>query len=226
MLMWESDLPGPRHRPAEKRDRFWRCGTLPRRRRGIMKIGYARVSTEDQNLDLQIQALTSAGCTKLFTDKGISGKQMQRPGLTRALRTLKPGSALVVWRLDRLGRSLPGLVNLMDSLGRRGVDFVSLTEMLNTSCSGGRLVFHMMAALAEFERSLISERTRAGMAAARENGRRLGRPPALSENQILAAHVSIARHGESLDAVAERYNVTPRTLKKWLRVNGLWQDAS
>ncbi|HMM07889.1 MAG TPA: recombinase family protein [Paracoccus solventivorans] len=185
-----------------------------------MKVGYARVSTEDQKLDLQIQALQRAGCTELFTDRGISGSCMQRPGLKRALKTLEPGGALVVWRLDRLGRSLIGLVNLMDSLGKRGVDFVSLTETLDTSCSGGRLVFHMMAALAEFERTLISERTRAGMAAARENGQRLGRPPALSHHELLVAHEAITRRGEDLHEVASRYNVTPRTLKKWLRRKG------
>jgi DNA invertase Pin-like site-specific DNA recombinase len=135
----------------------------------MSKIGYARVSTDEQNLSLQIDALKAVGCEKIFSDQGISGSLASRPNLNRALRTLRPGDKLVVWRLDRLGRSLVNLIQLLDQLGEKGVRFHSLNENIDTTSSGGRLVFHMMAALAEFERTLISERTRAGMAAARAN---------------------------------------------------------
>lgn len=129
---------------------------------------------------------------------------------------LRSGDTLVVWRLDRLGRSLIGLVQLMDRLGKRGVEFLSLTESIDTSSSGGRLVFHMMAALAEFERSLISERTRAGMAAAKRNGQHVGRPPALSPEDILKAQTAINTQGREIKDVAEKLNVSPRTLRRWL----------
>ena len=152
-----------------------------------MKIGYARVSTEDQKIDLQTVALKRAECHKVFTDHGISGRTLSRPGLDAAMSHLKRGDTLIVWRLDRLGRSLIGLVQLIDELGRRGVEFVSRAESIDTSSSGGRLVFHMMAALSEFERSLISERTRAGMDAARRKGRHMGRPPSLTPEDILEA---------------------------------------
>ena len=123
-----------------------------------MRIGYARVSTEDQHLDLQRDALKRAGCTKIFADYGVSGKGFNRPGLMKALSELEPGGMLVVWRLDRLGRSLPKLINFVDELGQREAQFCSLTENIDTSTSGGRLIFHIMGALAEFERNLISER--------------------------------------------------------------------
>ncbi|WBO58473.1 recombinase family protein [Acidocella sp. MX-AZ03] len=142
----------------------------------MSKIGYARVSTDEQNLSLQIDALKAVGCEKIFSDQGISGSLASRPNLNRALRTLRPGDKLVVWRLDRLGRSLVNLIQLLDQLGEKGVRFHSLNENIDTTSSGGRLVFHMMAALAEFERTLISERTRAGMAAARAKGKHVGRP--------------------------------------------------
>lgn len=181
-----------------------------------MKIGYARVSTDDQRLDLQTAALRHAGCAAIHSDIGISGKTMRRPGLEKALRSLKRGDTLVVWRLDRLGRSLVGLVKLVDELGKRGIEFVSITEAIDTSSSGGRLLFHMMAALAEFERSLISERTRAGMEVARQQGRHVGRPPALDAEAIEAAGEAIYRRGESPKSVAARLGVTLRTLRKWL----------
>lgn len=181
-----------------------------------MRIGYARVSTEDQKLDLQTAALQRARCDRIFTDLGLSGQSMARPGLTAALRTLRPGDTLVVWRLDRLGRSLMNLVQVVEDLGRQGIDFMSLTEAVDTTSPGGRLVFHMMAALAEFERNLISERTRAGMNAARDKGRHLGRPPALSAKDILSARISVCQRGEDLNAVAARFRVSPRTMRKWL----------
>ena len=149
-----------------------------------MEIGYVRVSTNEQRVDLQIQALKLAGCDKIYTDKGISGKTDNRPGLKNALGALKKGDTLIVWRLDRLGRSLPSLIELVDSLGKDGVDFKSLTEGFDTTSISGKLVFHIMAALAEFERSLISERTKAGMVAAKKRGEKIGRPPALSPIDI------------------------------------------
>lgn len=177
-----------------------------------MKIGYARVSTDDQRLDLQIAALRNAGCVKIYKDHGASGAIMERPGLTRMLQKLEPGQTLVVWRLDRLGRSLTGLVQMIDELGKRGVDFQSLTEEINTTTSGGRLIFHIMAALAEFERSLISERTKAGMLAARQCGKHLGRPHSLSRAQINKIMSDSKKY--TIPELAEKYGVSTRTLKR------------
>ena len=187
-----------------------------------MLIGYARVSTEDQKLDLQIRALQAAKCDRIITDKGLSGCAFDRPGLEEVLQMLQNGDTLVVWRLDRLGRSLIQLVELMDRLGANGINFYSLTENIDTGSSGGRLLFHMIAALAEFERTLISERTRAGMAAARENGTRLGRPPGLTEAQLIEASQAIYEHGDNLDQVAERFNITPRSLRRMLKKARDW----
>lgn len=183
-------------------------------RERTMKIGYARVSTDDQNLDLQIAALNSAGCSHLFSDHGISGSEFSRPGLRCALEALSAGDTLVVWRLDRLGRSLRKLVELIDELGARNVEFLSLNECINTTSSGGVLIFHVMAALAQFERSLISERTRAGMAAARKRGQHLGRRRSLSHEQCEEARGLLAV--SPLKAVAAKFDVHPRTLQRML----------
>ena len=180
-----------------------------------MKVGYARVSTDDQKLDLQLEALQSAGCARIFEDHGFPGAQMQRPGLSAMMRSLRPGQTVVVWRLDRLGRSLTGLVQLIDDLGKRGVDFQSICEEVNTSSSGGRLIFHIMAALAEFERSLISERTRAGMLSAQNQGRHIGRPYTLSDQDILSAATELRT--DTMKAVAERHGVSMRTLQRRLQ---------
>ncbi len=145
------------------------------------KIGYARVSTEDQKVDLQLNALKQAGCEHIFVDEGVSGAKADRAGLKKAMMNLQPSDTLVVWRLDRLGRSLIHLVGMMSELGSRGIEFHSVMENIDTSSAGGRLVFHLMAALAEFERSLISERTRAGMEAARLKGIHIGRPRRIKE---------------------------------------------
>lgn len=177
------------------------------------KYGYARVSTHDQNLDLQIAALNKAKCDHIFTDKGISGVKTERPGLRNLQKRIKAGDTLVVWRLDRLGRSLRYLVDTIDMLGKDNIHFVSLTENVDTTTSGGKLLFHMMAALAEFERSLISERTRAGMAAARANGRPLGRRPALSPSQRQEVLRALSNQ-ESVDVVAKTYSVHPRTIRR------------
>ena len=143
-----------------------------------MKVGYARVSTHEQNLSLQKDALKQAGCGKIFNDQ-ISGAKAKRPGLQEAKAYVRQGDTLVVWRLDRLGRSLKHLIETVTALEERGVGFQSLQESIDTTTSGGRLVFHIFGALAEFERNLIQERTRAGLAAARARGRQGGRPKAL-----------------------------------------------
>ena len=140
-----------------------------------MRIGYARVSTSDQKLDLQMDALRDAGCDRLFTDM-ISGAKTARPGLEQTLTACRQGDTLVVWKLDRLGRSLPHLVQTVHDLGQRGVGFQSLQENIDTTSSNGRLVFNLFATLAEFERDVIRERTRAGLTAARARGRKGGRP--------------------------------------------------
>ncbi|WP_341802594.1 recombinase family protein [Paracoccus versutus] len=182
-----------------------------------MIVGYARVSTDDQRLDLQLSALKDAGCEKIYQDHGFSGASMGRPGLEAALGSLRPGDTLVVWRLDRLGRSLSGLVQFVDELRRKCSQFRSLTESIDTNSSGGRLVFHIMAALAEFERALISERTKAGLSAAKQRGCRLGRPPiTLSHQQIEEALRALDEHGSDMEVVAARYAISARTLRRRL----------
>ena len=177
-----------------------------------MKIGYARVSTEEQSLALQNDALKNTGCSVIYTDHGISGDNFNRPGLDQALNRLKPNDTLVVWRLDRLGRSLTKLVDLISHLDRRQIKFESITELISTDTSGGTLIFHMMAALAQFERTLISERTRAGIASARARGKTLGRKPALSKSQQRQALRLLET--QSVSSVATRFDVHPRTLQR------------
>ncbi|MCD2172307.1 recombinase family protein [Rhizobium sp. C4] len=183
-----------------------------------MKFGYARVSTEEQNLDLQLAALNHAECSRIFTDHGLSGKNFERPGLMEALETVKNGDKLVVWRLDRLGRSLPHLIAFVDALARRNAEFQSLTENIDTSSSGGRLIFHIMGALAEFERSLISERTRAGMEAARRRGSQIGRRSALTPTQIHQV-IHAVHEGTEVQYLANQYGVSPRTIRNYLKLN-------
>ena len=180
-----------------------------------MMIGYARVSTEDQNLDMQRRALEAAGCGQIFEDR-VSGVAVRRPGLDRAFRALTEGDMLVVWRLDRLGRSLPHLIELIQTLGNTGCGFRSLTENIDTTTPGGRLIFHVMGALAEFERSLIQERTRAGMAAAKRRGVVIGRRKALSTAQILQARKMI-ECGEDTASVARSLKVGRSTLYRALK---------
>jgi DNA invertase Pin-like site-specific DNA recombinase len=148
-----------------------------------MLIGYARISTLDQTLALQQDALTAAGCEQLYTDTA-SGSVTERPGLSQALSHLRAGDTLVVWRLDRLGRSLPHLIETVRQLQERGIGFRSLPEQLDTRTSGGKLVFHVFGALAEFERDLVRERTHAGVVAARARGRLFGRPRRLTPQQV------------------------------------------
>ena len=177
-----------------------------------MLIGYVRVSTNDQNTALQRNALDSAGCELIFEDK-ISGKTADRPGLKKLLRSLSEGDTLVVWKLDRLGRSMRHLVVLIEDLRQRGVNFRSLTDSIDTSTPMGRFFFHVMGALAEMERELIVERTRAGLAAAREEGRKGGRRPKLSPAQWEQAGRLIAA-GESRKTVALIFDVGVSTLYK------------
>ena len=148
-----------------------------------MLIGYARISTHDQTLALQLDALEKVGCEKIFTDT-VSGTKAEGKGLTEALSHLRAGDTLVVWRLDRLGRSLRHLIDTITDLADRGVGFKSLTENIDTTTSGGKLVFHIFGALAEFEREIIRERTQAGLASARSRGKVGGRPKALSARQV------------------------------------------
>ncbi|RKD56815.1 recombinase family protein [Rhizobium sp. WW_1] len=182
----------------------------------MAKVGYARVSTEDQRLDLQLAALRNV-CDRVVEDQGVSGSTNKRPGLISVLRSLRSGDTLVVWRLDRLGRSLRDLIQITEKLSRRKIEFVSLTENIDTASAGGRLVFHMLAAMAEFERCLIRERTCAGLEAARARGQRLGRRPSLNEDECRSAYNAVVLQGEDVDEVARRYRVHPRTLTRHLR---------
>jgi DNA invertase Pin-like site-specific DNA recombinase len=179
-----------------------------------MKVGYARVSTDDQSLALQLDALRLAGCELIFEEQGVSGSLTSRPELNRALSAVRPGDTLLTWKLDRLGRSLAHLIALTSELEERGVGFVSLSEAIDTRTATGRLLFHVMGALAEFERALISERTRAGIAAARVRGRSVGRPSKLSIDQIKAASAQLASGRACLKDLAQYFNVSPLTLSR------------
>ncbi|MEM6385660.1 MAG: recombinase family protein [Pseudomonadota bacterium] len=183
-----------------------------------MKIGYARVSTDEQTLDLQIEALNAAGCDRIFTDQAQSGAKAaeSRPGFVEVMNTLVDGNLLVVWKLDRVGRSIADLIHLLGVFRERGIEFRSLTDGIDTTTAGGRLVFHIMGALAEFERDLIQERTRAGLRAARKRGKRLGRPPILSQAQIAHAKFMIKTKGETVSAMAEILGINRSTLQRSL----------
>ena len=148
-----------------------------------MKVGYARVSTDEQTLDLQIDALQKEGCDRIFQDK-MSGTKSERPQLRECLDYVRAGDILVVWRLDRLGRSLKHLIEIVEGLSGRGIEFKSITESMDTASPGGKLIFHFFGAIAEFERNLIRERTLAGLAAARARGRNGGRPHSLGDKEV------------------------------------------
>ena len=160
-----------------------------------MKVGYARTSTTEQKLDLQIDALNKAGCEKIFTDVGISGSTSARPGLDEALDYARRGDSLVIWKLDRLGRSLSHLLEIVEGLKIQGVQFASIQDGFDTSTAAGKMVFSVMGAMAEYERNLIKERTMAGLASARARGRMGGRPKALGKKQIKVA-ISLANANE------------------------------
>lgn len=152
-----------------------------------MKIGYARVSTADQNLDLQTDALKEAGCEKIFTDHGVSGAKAERPGLDKALDHIRKKDVLVIWKLDRLGRSLSHLLSIVEDLKQRGAHFASVQDGFDTSTASGKMVFSVIGAMAEYERNLTRERTMAGLASARARGRKGGRPKQLDESSVKVA---------------------------------------
>ena len=179
-----------------------------------MLIGYARVSTQDQNLDLQIEALTRAGCERIFDDK-ISGSRAERPGLAKALEMLREGDTLVVWKLDRLGRSVKNLVDLVGGLHKQGVQFKSLTDAIDTATPSGRFFFHVMASLAEMERELTVERTRAGLEVARQLGRKGGRKRQMTDSKIESAKKLLAK-GVAPREVAMNLGVSIPTLYRWV----------
>jgi DNA invertase Pin-like site-specific DNA recombinase len=176
-----------------------------------MLIGYARVSTHDQNPALQEDALKAAGCEKIFIEK-TSGSQRDRPALTAALDYMRPGDTLVACRLDRVARSTKQLIDTVETLEEQGKNFRSLNESIDTTSSGGKLIFHIFASLAEFERSIIRERTRAGLDAARARGRTGGRPPALTDKDKTAAIALLRDPAITVDQVAERLGVVSSTL--------------
>lgn len=178
-------------------------------------IGYARVSTKGQNLDRQIAALQSAGCQRIFSDKK-SGKNAEREELQKALDYLRPNDTLVVPSLDRLGRSIQDLINIVGGLRKDGIGFRSLHEALDTTTPGGRLVFHVFAALAEFIRELIVQGTHEGIAAARARGQRLGRPPAMTEEQIRHARALLADPEASISSIAKLLSVSRTTIYKYV----------
>ena len=184
-----------------------------------MHIGYARVSTQDQNSDLQLDALKQAGCEQVFNEKK-TGRTLQRPELEACLRTLRKGDTLVVWRLDRLGRSLKDLVETVNALEERGIGFKSLTESIDTPSAGGRLVFHLFSALAEFERNLISDRTKAGLAAARARGRKGGRKPKMTATDIRKAAAMLKDPSITKTEVAKHFGVSRVTLNASLTREG------
>ena len=181
-----------------------------------MIVGYARVSTEDQTLALQQDALQTAGCSRIFTDT-VSGAKAERPGLTQALDHLREGDTLVVWRLDRLGRSLANLIDLMTLLEERKVGFRSLTEQIDTTTSGGKLIFHIFGALAEFERNLIRERTMAGLRAARARGRQGGRPRLLESRKVAMAQALYDNRNNSIREICKTLGISRATLYRYIK---------
>ncbi|MGH8031436.1 MAG: recombinase family protein [Luteimonas sp.] len=179
-----------------------------------MLIGYARVSTQDQNLALQREALREVGCRKVLEDK-VSGTRAERPGLAQALEILREGDTLVVWKLDRLGRSVKQLVDLVGELHKQGIQFKSLTDAIDTGTPSGRFFFHVMASLAEMERELIVERTRAGLEVARQLGRKGGRKPKMTDSKVKSAKKLLASGVPPKD-VAKNLGVSVPTLYRWV----------
>ena len=179
-----------------------------------MLIGYARVSTQDQNLELQTEALQKAGCKKIFEDR-MSGSLAERPGLAQARESLRAGDTLVVWKLDRLGRSVKHLIDLVGELQQHGIQFKSLTDSIDTGTPSGRFFFHVMASLAEMERELIVERTRAGLEIARQLGRTGGRKRQMTDSKIKAAKKLLASGLPARD-VAGNLGVSVPTLYRWI----------
>src|SRR5579871_3744651 len=183
-----------------------------------MLVGYARVSTHDQTLNLQKDALRTAGCERIFEDT-VSGAAAERPGLDEALAFLRPDDSLVVWKLDRLGRSLRHLIDTATALQQRGIGFKSLTEQIDTTTSGGKLIFHVFGALAEFERDLIRERTQAGLKAARARGRKGGRPRSRAMDDPKKMAIATSLYGDkqhTIREICEALGVSRATLYRYL----------
>ena len=179
-------------------------------------LGYAWVSTTDQDPALQLDALEAAGCVKIFTDK-TSGTLDRRPQLDRLLDQLRPGDTVVVWRLDRLGRSLRHLITLSEDLADRKVGLRSLQESIDTATANGRLFFHLMTSLAQFERDLISERTKAGLVAARARGRKGGRPPVMTPQKVKVARQMYASREHTVEEIAQTVGVSRKTVYRHLQ---------
>ena len=189
-----------------------------------MLIGYARVSTADQNLDLQQDALKAANCERILTDTA-SGAKTERPGLIKALAECRTGDTLIVWKLDRLGRSLPHLVETVRELVARGVGFKSLQENIDTTTSGGKLIFHIFASLAEFERDIIRERTNAGLTAARARGRKGGRPKGVDERKRKAALALKNDPSRSVSEICDILGISRNTYYKYVRPDAAVNDC-
>jgi DNA invertase Pin-like site-specific DNA recombinase len=185
------------------------------------RIGYARVSTQDQKIRMQLDALKAAECERIFKDHGVSGGKASRPGLDKALKSLRRGDALVVLKLDRLGRSVQHLSDLLVRFGNEGIHFCSLAEGINTTTPGGKLVYHLFAAFAEFQRDIIRENTVLGLAAARQRGANLGRPRLLSIDDVLEGHRHVTQFGIPIGEVAERLDVSHATLTRGFKWAGL-----
>ncbi len=181
-----------------------------------MNIGYARVSTEDQNLDMQMDALKEAKCDHIYEEK-MSGKIKERPVLDEALNFMRKGDTLVVWKLDRLGRSLRHLIEVINQLMDSGMYFMSLQEKIDTTSTSGKLIFHIFAALAEFEREIISERTKAGLKAARVRGRMGGRPKKLNEEQTQMVKKMWIDHSITIDEICRTFDISRSTLYHYLK---------
>ncbi len=181
-----------------------------------MLIGYARVSTHDQTLNLQKDALEKAGCSKIFTDT-ISGATTERPGLEKALAFIRPGDTLVVWRLDRLGRSLKHLIETITTLHDRQIGFKSITENIDTTTSGGKLIFHIFGALAEFERDIIREQTQAGLTAARARGKTGGRPKALPSSKVAMAQALYNDPTNSIADICYTLRISKASLYRYIK---------
>src|SRR3989339_367820 len=181
-----------------------------------LQVGYARVSTQDQNLDLQKDALKSAGCKKIYTDTA-SGAKDERKGLSKAIEYLRKGDTLVIWKLDRLGRSVKQLIETVKMLNERGIGLKSLQESIDTTTSGGKLIFHVFGALAEFERDVIRERTNAGLQAARARGRHGGRPVTVDVKKIKLAKVMLKDRNNSIGEICRTVGISRTTFYRCVR---------
>ena len=180
-----------------------------------MLIGYARTSKADQNIDLQTDELKKAGCEKIFIDR-ISGTKEQRPELNECIKYLRTGDKLVIWRFDRLGRSLKHLITIFNELNGKGIEVQSLKEEIDTSSATGKLTFHIFASLAEFERELIVERTKAGLESARSRGKLGGRPKKLSENDVKKIKKLLEDKDITIKEIAETFNVSRKTIYRYI----------